>query len=49
MNASSTARCLYCGAELHVVWVHGHGQCAHCGTNIAPCCDGDTCRDDAPP
>lgn len=21
-------------------YVHGHAQCIHCKTNIAPCCDG---------
>jgi len=21
-------------------YVHGHPQCTHCKTNIAPCCDG---------
>lgn len=33
-------RCPYCGAALEVVWVHGHGQCRQCGTNIDPCCGG---------
>ena len=25
--------------------VHGHGQCATCGTNIQPCCAGDSGND----
>ena len=25
---------------LVLVRVHGHGQCAHCGTNVEPCCSG---------
>jgi len=33
-------RCSYCGAKLEVVFVHGHGQCANCGTNVDPCCSG---------
>lgn len=35
-----TERCPYCGFQLEIVWVHGHGQCAKCGTNIDPCCGG---------
>lgn len=34
------SRCSSCGALAPIVWVHGHGQCSACGTNIAPCCDG---------
>ena len=33
-------RCLFCGKPERLVWVHGHGQCAHCGVNAMPCCDG---------
>lgn len=33
-------RCAYCGTALHVVHVHGHGQCGLCGTNVEPCCSG---------
>ncbi len=36
-------RCGFCGHPLRVVEVHGHGQCAVCGTNLQPCCDGETC------
>ncbi|MBK9384017.1 MAG: HAD-IA family hydrolase [Planctomycetes bacterium] len=38
--SSSTSRCPACGLPSQVLWVHGHGQCEHCGTNTAPCCDG---------
>ncbi|NBQ84077.1 MAG: hypothetical protein EBU10_07615 [Alphaproteobacteria bacterium] len=37
------ARCLFCGQPEQLVWVHGHGQCAHCGVNAMPCCDGAEC------
>ncbi len=33
-------RCPACGQPEQIVWVHGHGQCAHCHMNIMPCCDG---------
>jgi hypothetical protein len=33
-------RCPFCGAPAPIIWVHGHGQCAFCGTNREPCCDG---------
>ncbi|MBE7492568.1 MAG: hypothetical protein HS108_12535 [Planctomycetes bacterium] len=36
--------CLYCGFEGELVWVHGHGQCARCGINVEPCCDGAACE-----
>lgn len=34
-------RCPVCGAPEELVWVHGHGQCRYCHTNVAPCCDGE--------
>ena len=37
------ARCTFCGMPEQIIWVHGHGQCAHCKTNSFPCCDGDEC------
>ena len=36
-------RCPNCGQPENIVWVHGHGQCAYCKMNTAPCCDGETC------
>ncbi|NDA18925.1 MAG: hypothetical protein EBY34_06170 [Alphaproteobacteria bacterium] len=39
-------QCPSCGRPENIVWVHGHGQCAHCRMNVMPCCDGETC--DAP-
>lgn len=35
--------CHWCGMPTQIIWVHGHGQCASCGINIAPCCDGGLC------
>lgn len=32
--------CPFCGGMGGTVQVHGHGQCASCGTNIHPCCEG---------
>lgn len=32
--------CPACGVPLILVHVHGHGQCAQCGTNVEPCCSG---------
>ncbi len=32
--------CPACGRPLQLVFVHGHGQCAACGTNVVPCCTG---------
>lgn len=41
---SEQRRCAYCGAEAPLVWVHGHGQCANCGVNVAECCQGESCQ-----
>lgn len=32
--------CPWCMKPIQIIWVHGHGQCGHCGINIQPCCDG---------
>ena len=40
---AAMARCVFCGQPEQIIWVHGHGQCAHCHTNSFPCCDGDEC------
>ena len=40
------ARCPACGQPEQLVWVHGHGQCAHCHMNVMPCCDGAVCETD---
>ena len=34
--------CLVCNRTTEIVWVHGHGQCSFCKTNIDPCCSGET-------
>ena len=41
-NGFSTPRCIACGQPENIIWVHGHGQCAHCKMNVMPCCDGET-------
>ncbi|MFP8490061.1 hypothetical protein ACKGJO_13310 [Gracilimonas sp. Q87] len=41
---SAKRRCLFCGQEAELIWVHGHGQCAACGTNAEECCRGEQCR-----
>mgnify|MGYP006101886429 CR=1 FL=1 len=38
-------QCPACGRPESIIWVHGHGQCAHCRMNVMPCCDGETCGD----
>jgi len=32
--------CPWCGRQAARVEVHGHGQCAACGMNVAPWCEG---------
>lgn len=34
-------KCDYCGNDLEIVWVHGHGQCKICKINIEECCRGE--------
>ena len=43
MEAAAPKFCQFCGQPEQIIWVHGHGQCAHCKTNSFPCCDGDEC------
>ena len=40
-SAPHERRCPACGWPAATIWVHGHGQCAHCGTNVEPCCAGE--------
>lgn len=37
-------RCPWCGQFVTLVWVHGHGQCPECGTNVDECCRGERCE-----
>ncbi|WP_165783636.1 hypothetical protein [Leptospira adleri] len=37
--------CPVCHMSSEVVYVHGHGQCSLCKTNIEPCCSGDCSED----
>ncbi len=41
-----TALCPFCCGPLSIVWVHGHGQCTHCGINIDECCRGEQVQGD---
>ena len=43
-QAVSQPRCPSCGRPEDIIWVHGHGQCAHCRMNVMPCCDGEICQ-----
>lgn len=40
-NVPPQDRCPWCGVVAPIVYVHGHGQCANCGTNREPCCQPD--------
>lgn len=43
MNPSGDLICPWCGQITRIIWVHGHGQCALCHTNIDECCRGEKC------
>lgn len=45
MSAAPATPCPWCGSLRGVVHVHGHGQCANCGTNVQPCCGADAPSD----
>ena len=34
--------CPACNRATEIVWVHSHGQCSFCKTNIDQCCSGET-------
>ena len=40
--------CSWCGQPTQIIWVHGHGQCSSCGTNIDECCRGEQCHNTLP-
>jgi hypothetical protein len=40
--AGAATICPWCGQPTPPDYAHGHMQCLHCKTNIAPCCDGET-------
>lgn len=42
-NNNNTIVCNWCGNITELIWVHGHGQCKICRTNIEECCKGETC------
>lgn len=43
-DLNEKVRCMWCGFEGLLVWVHGHGQCSNCGINIDECCRGEACE-----
>ena len=47
LNSEIANRCDYCGRITERVRVHGHEQCAFCGTNVEPCCNGEHYEVDA--
>jgi hypothetical protein len=44
MNKDSKVNCNWCGQLTTIVWVHGHGQCEKCRTNIDECCRGEVTK-----
>jgi len=44
-GTDTDVRCAYCGTTAPIIWVHGHGQCAHCGINVEECCRGEQCME----
>ena len=34
--------CPACNRATEIVFIHGHGQCSFCKTNIDPCCREET-------
>jgi hypothetical protein len=44
-DRNSTSKiCPWCGQPAQIIWVHGHGQCSNCGTNVEECCRGESCE-----
>ena len=41
MNDIQSVICNWCNQPSVIIWVHGHGQCSVCGTNIEKCCRGE--------
>lgn len=41
MKAEPTLICPYCGRPTRILYIHGHGQCEVCRTNIDECCRGE--------
>ena len=41
MNDIQSVICNWCNQTSDIIWVHGHGQCSVCGTNIEKCCRGE--------
>ena len=41
--------CPACNRATEIVWVHGHGQCSFCKTNIDPSVGGNAEREEGSP
>ena len=41
LRQNNPIRCTWCGQMTIIIWVHGHGQCRICRTNIDECCRGE--------
>lgn len=41
-----TLICPYCGLPTRFLYVHGHGQCERCRTNIDECCRGESAKEE---
>ncbi len=41
-----TLICPHCGVAARILYIHGHGQCEWCRTNIDECCRGERAKDE---
>ena len=41
-QAIKSPQCQACGRPEQIIWVHSHGQFAHCHTNVMGCFDATT-------
>ena len=46
MNKRQIQICPACNRATEIVFVHGHGQCSFCKTNIDSCCSRETACDE---
>jgi hypothetical protein len=46
MNKRQIQICPACNRATEIVFVHGHGQCSFCKTNIDSCCSGETANEE---
>lgn len=43
MERRDITSCPWCGQNVTLIWVHGHGQCPNCRINVDECCRGEIC------